>query len=112
MLQRVSQLISRARDDIYSLLPHDQIHAQIAHRQKVYISPHFDDICFSLGDFVRKNNGGVLINVFSNSKYVVNKYGIDPALFADNERGALIKRISSIRRGEDAKFAAECNLDQ
>jgi LmbE family N-acetylglucosaminyl deacetylase len=66
----------------------------------VYLSPHFDDIAFSLGIFAQARRAGRLLNVFTRSEYVAA-----PAL-----RGASIAEVSAMRREEDRRFAEVCGL--
>src|SRR5207248_8520035 len=73
----------------------------------VYLSPHHDDICFSLGALTTKIRGGVLVNIFSISSYTDEALhlSLDPRL------------VSQIRNQEDDGFALKCgltkhNLDQ
>jgi hypothetical protein len=73
----------------------------------VYLSPHQDDICFSLGALAWKIRRGVLVNVFSISNYT------DEALHLPLDSHL----VSSIRDREDDEFALQCeltkyNLDQ
>lgn len=64
----------------------------------IYLSPHHDDVCFSLGALARKL-GGVLINVFTVSSYTAAlPYSSDPVV------------VSRIRDEEDRKFALNCGL--
>lgn len=67
----------------------------------LYLSPHADDICFSLGELVRNRRAGTLLTVFSRSGYLAQ-----PAAQAANSPD----QISAIRSAEDAAFAAGCNL--
>jgi len=73
----------------------------------VYLSPHHDDICFSLGALTGKIRGGILVNIFSISSYADEALHLplDPRL------------VSRIRNQEDDGFALRCgltkhNLDQ
>jgi hypothetical protein len=66
----------------------------------VYLSPHHDDVCFSLGGLIRKINGGILVNVFSISNYT------DEALRLPSD----FRLVSRIRDQEDDEFARRCGL--
>jgi len=70
-------------------------------RQVIWISPHLDDICFSLGGLVSKVNHGHLLNLFSISNYVER---------LDHTYNQNV--ISKIRDGEDSLFAQRCNLSR
>jgi LmbE family N-acetylglucosaminyl deacetylase len=68
----------------------------------VFVSPHSDDICFSLGAFVRKRRAGILLTVFSNSAYLAPRPG----------RGPVSSDVATrTRMSEDRAFAAACNLE-
>lgn len=71
-----------------------------AHGRDIYLSPHSDDVCFSLGGLARRRGAGTLITVFSISDYV------EASEFASEDRDAVTRR----RQAEDAAFAAACGL--
>lgn len=66
----------------------------------VYLSPHQDDVCFSLGELATKLRDGALINIFSISDYT------DEALQLPSEPHL----VSQIRDQEDDEFALWCGL--
>src|SRR5690242_1996754 len=73
----------------------------------VYLSPHQDDICFSLGALTRRVSGGILINIFSLSSYT------DESLHLPLD----VHLVSKLRDREDDEFVHQCglakqNLDQ
>ena len=70
--------------------------------QNIYLSPHYDDIAFSLGAWAAANPSGVLINIFTRSQYVVSKsaHGLTP------------DEVSALRSAEDATFAEAYNLEK
>lgn len=69
----------------------------------VYLSPHHDDVCFSLGAFVRRHPGGRLINLFTRSGYSLSPpAGIKPDIDA----------VTRCRVEEDNAFAAACHLNK
>jgi hypothetical protein len=70
----------------------------------LYLAPHCDDICFSLGAFALKRRKGVLLTLFSKSGYVARPQTI--AALGD-ERIAV---ISSLRQREDLAFAEQAGL--
>lgn len=68
----------------------------------VYLQPHCDDVCFSLGGRASRLEGGLLLTVFSTNGYTAPKVGAPPCA---PEVGA------TLRKAEDAAFAAACGLD-
>lgn len=70
----------------------------------LYLAPHCDDICFSLGAFALRRRKGVLLTLFSKSGYVAR-----PRMVAalGHER---IDAISSLRQREDLAFASQVGL--
>jgi LmbE family N-acetylglucosaminyl deacetylase len=72
------------------------------HRPVIVLSPHFDDACFSLGGFLKALGHGILINIFTHGRYVVQ-----PRLArADLTQDA----VRYVRDKEDRAFAAACGL--
>lgn len=67
----------------------------------VYLAPHSDDICFSLGAFAYRRRAGILLTVFPISGYVAPRAGV-PRPPPD--------QVTKIRMAEDRKFAAACGL--
>lgn len=69
----------------------------------VYLSPHHDDVCFSLGGLIRRRPGGRLISLFTRSKYSLNPpMGESPDIDA----------ITRLRTAEDDAFAAASHLNK
>lgn len=66
----------------------------------LFLSPHSDDICFSLGELARRRRAGTLLTVFSRSLYVA-----EPAPQANSS-----DQVTAVRCAEDAAFAAGCCL--
>jgi hypothetical protein len=66
----------------------------------IYLSPHYDDVCFSLGIAAKAGEGGHLINVFTDCNYV------DPL----HAQGASPADIATLRDAEDKVFADMCTL--
>jgi len=67
----------------------------------VYLQPHSDDICFSLGALAHKRQAGRLLTVFPVAGYV--------------ERPGAPREVAAVTRlraAEDAAFAAACGLTQ
>lgn len=94
--------------DSRSLLPLLTVHPASSH--DVYLSPHYDDICFSLGSHVLERGKGVLLGVFSRSKYLGNSLRIRATGLDGLSPELQIDRVSAIRRAEDFQFAAEVGL--
>lgn len=69
----------------------------------VYLSPHYDDVCFSLGHLACRA-GGYLMNLFTRSRYVA----VDMELPAED--WARVEVISRLRRREDQLFAEAAQL--
>ncbi|WP_296747595.1 hypothetical protein [Mesorhizobium sp.] len=70
----------------------------------LYLAPHCDDVCFSLGAFVRRRRQGILLTLFSNSGYLARPWTVTTQ---GDER---IAAISSLRQREDLAFAREVGL--
>ena len=73
---------------------------------RIYLSPHFDDIAFSLGTFAARHPGGVLINVFTRGANVA------ATGFRVTVTPALVEQIGAVRDAEDAQFAAGAGLSR
>ena len=67
----------------------------------VYLQPHSDDICFSLGALAHRRRRGVLLTLFPHSNYV-------PAERRAEYPAQAI--VTETRLGEDAEFARRCGL--
>lgn len=74
--------------------------------RSIYLSPHYDDIAFSLGAWVAANPSGTLVNIFTRSAYVAG--GGRRGVPTSEE----IERISALRRAEESGFAERYNLDR
>jgi hypothetical protein len=70
----------------------------------VFLSPHQDDVCFSLAATALARRGGQLVNIYTQSEY-----SIAPVPVFEN-REARITYITNMRTEEDRKFAAAGNL--
>jgi hypothetical protein len=75
----------------------------LAAASRIYLSPHYDDIAFSLGLVTRTLHGGTLVNLFTRSRNLPN------AAIA-GEKAWSIDEISRMRDTEDAAFAASAGL--
>jgi hypothetical protein len=71
----------------------------------LYLSPHHDDVCFSIGHIARQQ-GGDLINLFTRSEYAVAPIPLP------TERLARIEAVSRIRRDEDVRYCQACGLSR
>jgi hypothetical protein len=71
----------------------------------LYLSPHYDDICFSLGHCARLQ-GGCIVNIFTAGDHV----GADLPLPANREDR--IAFVSDLRRREDEAFARAAGLER
>lgn len=72
----------------------------------VFLSPHHDDVCFSLAGSVVAMGGGDLVDLFTRSAYVERAMTLpaDPA-----ER---VEAVTRLRTAEDEAFAARCGLER
>jgi hypothetical protein len=96
-----------AANDAQSLLHWGQSALAVTSQHDLYLSPHFDDICFSLGAFASRRRQGILLTFFSNSIHV--------AKHTDNPGRAIGNRlavVSTLRRDEDLAFAQKVGLHQ
>ena len=71
----------------------------------IYLSPHNDDVCFSVGQLAHLT-GGELVNVFTVSQYVAASIALPEAM------DARVAAISAIRREEDQQFAIAAGLNR
>jgi hypothetical protein len=69
----------------------------------IYLSPHHDDVCFSISHFAHAH-GGELLNLFTVSSYLAASSGV-----AGAER-APVETITERRRLEDLRFVQACGL--
>jgi hypothetical protein len=71
----------------------------------VYLSPHHDDVCFSIGNLAGRQHGH-LVNVFTRSTYVAAPMELssDPEI--------RIAAVTALRRSEDLKFVHAAGLDR
>lgn len=69
----------------------------------IYLSPHHDDVCFSLAHLAAKQ-GGALISIFTVSDYV------EASIALPSEREVRIAFVTALRRAEDEAFARAAGL--
>lgn len=67
----------------------------------VYLAPHSDDICFSLGALAAARRAGTLLTVFSQSRFMQD---------AEAARAAGVPGVTRLRMAEDAEFARRAGL--
>lgn len=72
----------------------------------IYLSPHYDDIAFSLGARVAALPGGRLVNLFTRSGYVA---GTSTEHWPDAET---IARVMVLRRKEDTAFSERYRMER
>ncbi len=70
----------------------------------VYLSPHHDDVCFSLGGQIAAGRGGHLVNIFTRSRSVTAR------LLLPADEDARIRAVTRLRDTEDRRFAALSGL--
>ncbi len=78
----------------------------VASGNNIYLSPHHDDIAFSLGGLVARAPGGLLVNLFTRSGYVE---GTPIDQWPD---AAVVERVTALRRAEDMAFADRYRLER
>lgn len=71
----------------------------------VLISPHLDDVAFSIGHLVEQVGGGLLINVFSRSLHLARLPAAQTAPLTESD-------VAAIRHAEDEQFAQRCGLQR
>lgn len=74
--------------------------------RNIYLSPHLDDVAFSLGTRALDEPGGVLVNACSVSGYVAG------APLDQRPSPDVVERTSATRNDEDAHFAKLASLER
>ena len=69
----------------------------------IYLSPHHDDICFSLAHFASRYRGE-LVNLYTCSRYVA------AALDLPADDAARVEAVTRLRREEDLRFVQAAQL--
>jgi hypothetical protein len=107
----------RLGQDLWSFLPLPSLGAPSEH--DLYLSPHLDDVCFSLGSYVASRGKGTLLNIFTHSNCIRHHDTIGDQRLDELSPGARSMLVTTIRRDEDERFAVEvglctsyCNLDE
>jgi hypothetical protein len=67
----------------------------------LYLSPHSDDICYSLGALAHRRKAGTLLTILPLSGYLPRR---------DEVPRPPAEQVTRERMAEDARFAAPCNL--
>lgn len=67
----------------------------------IFLAPHCDDVCFSIGYIAWRRRTGTLLTVFSRSGY---RAGLPYA------QGNMLAEVTRLRADEDRSFANACNL--
>jgi LmbE family N-acetylglucosaminyl deacetylase len=67
----------------------------------IFIAPHCDDVCFSIGYLAWRRQTGTLLTVFSRSGYRAR---------LPYAQGRMFNEVSRLRAQEDRHFADACNL--
>jgi len=70
----------------------------------IFLSPHYDDVCFSLGQTARDHGAGHLINIFTHCNHVA----VSSELPRDREE--LARVVTQMRAEEDRQFSEDCGL--
>ena len=87
----------------HTILITENILQKFRERNVVVLSPHFDDACFSLGEFLARLGQGNLVNIFTKGNY-----------FARSRRWLRTApspaEVFAVRNAEDTAFAARCGL--
>lgn len=73
---------------------------ELAYEHAVFLSPHHDDICFSIACIALKQATRTLVNIFTRSEYVAKEIALSV------ERDERIAFITKLRSAEDDRFAA------
>lgn len=71
---------------------------------RIYLSPHYDDICFSLGGFAEQS-GGLLLNLFTRCKWTA--FPVTPL-----PGQTLTDHVSALRQNEDCAFSTAARLER
>jgi hypothetical protein len=107
----------RLGQDLWSFLPLPGLGAPSVH--DLYLSPHLDDVCFSLGSYVASRGKGTLLNVFTHSNCIQHHDTIGTQRLDELPPEARSMLVTTIRREEDSHFidkaglqAAYCNFDE
>jgi hypothetical protein len=99
-----------ANDILSRVKPAAPIFATIAPGD-LYLSPHYDDVCFSIGSFVSRRRSGALLTIFSRSDHLLRVADRRADGFGRMKPEQRIEFASRIRRDEDLAFAERVGLD-
>jgi hypothetical protein len=73
---------------------------ELTYERAVFLSPHHDDICFSVACIALRQTSRALVNIFTRSEYVAKGIPLP------TERDERIAFITGLRTAEDERFAA------
>lgn len=80
----------------------------------IYLSPHNDDICFSLCGVALHNRSGHLLNIYTQSHFVkggrLKRLALMAWLALNGLRNRGPRNITDLRNAEDSQFAEACHL--
>lgn len=76
----------------------------------LYLSPHVDDVCFSLGNYIAGRGAGLLLNIFTQSSCIPNRAVEEAGRIHELPAQARAVTITALRRKEDLYFAAKVGL--
>lgn len=72
----------------------------------IFLSPHFDDACFSLGGLIANHPGSTLLNIFTKSLFLA----APDSSYEDSRKMDPVERVYKIRNAEDDCFAKKMSL--
>ncbi len=79
-----------------------QVEAEAGDADDIWLQPHSDDICFSLGLLAAHRRAGTLLTIFPVANYIAAGLGSQPAH---------TEYITQLRLAEDLAFATACGLE-
>jgi hypothetical protein len=80
----------------------------------IYLSPHNDDVCFSLGHFAQRQKGDHLVNLYTVSHFIKARKFRRMLIEAGFALRKILKTgpssVTELRNSEDRRFAEYCGL--
>jgi len=70
----------------------------------VYLSPHPDDVCYSLGILASRRKAGTLLTVCSSSRFAVS------TIVLSQDPTERLRQVTALRKSEDRRFADSVGL--
>ena len=98
------------KDGVISRLHTSKRRADNGSDGDLYLSPHADDVCFSLGSLVNHRRAGILLTIFSQSDHLLQQTSWRTNAFQTMDARQKIETASRIRRMEDLAFADRVGL--